>query len=58
MHVEFHVKCIQTNFGGRALSSFTDFAPFHLWPNFVLYVFSFYFSYDIIWYRYMYKTSA
>ena len=29
------------------LSGFTDFAPFHIWPNFVLCVFSFCFSYDI-----------
>ena len=30
MQVEVDVKCMQTNFGGHGLSSFGDFAPFHL----------------------------
>ena len=46
MHVEFHVKCMQTNFGGHALSGFTDFAPFIFGQIFVLCVFSSYFSHD------------
>ena len=30
MQVEVDVKCMETNFGGRGLSSFGDFAPFCL----------------------------
>ena len=34
MQVEVDVKCMQTNFGGRVLSGFGDFAPFQIWTNF------------------------
>ena len=34
MQVEVDVKCMQTNFGVRGISSFGDFAPFQIWPNF------------------------
>ena len=36
--VEVDPKCMQTNFGGCGLSSFKDFAPFRIWPNFPLVV--------------------
>ena len=38
MKVEVDPKCMQTNFGGCGLSSFKDFAPFRIWPNFHLVV--------------------
>ena len=34
MQVEVDVKCMQTNFGGRVLSGFGDFAPFQILTNF------------------------
>ena len=32
MQVEVVVKCMQTNFDGRGIFIFGDFAPFH-WPS-------------------------